>query len=135
MVLHPSPTLNHFRYSRQGPQVGTKTVSARPLPQRLLDLSELPAVQLGSASRAPRSLQRLGTSPLPLLVPPTHTLATHLQFASDGRQDQLAGREQSGGMPAPVFQPLEIPSLSNKGMHADSVGYNEPFVTVLCEIQ
>jgi hypothetical protein len=135
MVLHAGPTLNHFRHSRQGPQVGAKTVSSRPLSQRLLDLLELPAVQLRSAPGSPRSLQRPGSPALPLFVPTTHTLATHLQFTSDGRQDQLAGSEQPGGLSAPVFQPLKIPSRSNKGMHAHSVGYNETFVTALCEIQ
>jgi hypothetical protein len=135
MVLHPSPTLNHFGHSRQGPQVSAKTVRSRPSPQRLLDLLQLPAVQLRSAPGSPRSLQRPGPPALPLLVPTTHTLATHLQFPSDGRQDQLAGSEQPGGVSAPVFQPLKIPSRSNKSTHARSIGYNESFVTVLCEIQ
>ncbi len=135
MILHPGQTLDHPGHPRQGPQARAKTVSSRPLQQRPFDLSELPAVQSRWAPRSRRPLQRLGPPALPLFVPTTHTLATHLQFLSDGRPDQPAGSEQSGCAPPSVFQPLEIPSRSNKGVHAQSIGHREALVTVLCEIQ
>ena len=134
MILHTGQTLDHRGHPRQGPQIRAKTVSPRSLPQRCLHLSPLPAVQLGSAPRPPRSLQRLAAATLPVFVPTTHTLATHLQFTSYGCQDHPAASKQSGRALASVFQPLKIPSR-RKGTHAHSIRSKEAVVTLLCEIQ
>src|SRR2546430_15924208 len=63
-------------------------------PQLLRNLRELFRIELGFATRPPRTPQGTSTTTPPISIPSTDTLATHPQLARNGGQDQLAGSKQ-----------------------------------------
>src|SRR5437660_11631284 len=66
-------------------------------PQLLRNLRELFRIELGFATRPPRTPQGTSTTTPPISIPSTDTLATHPQLARNGGQDQLAGSKQEIG--------------------------------------
>ena len=44
VIAHPRQPLDHCRHARQGPQIGSKTMSLRSLAQRHIDTPELLAI-------------------------------------------------------------------------------------------
>jgi hypothetical protein len=83
MVAHAGESFDHPGDTRQGPQFGTKTMGASSLPQGLVDLFPLLALQLGFAPRPTGGPQRLSSSSFPFGVPPADTLPTYLQLPRD----------------------------------------------------
>lgn len=134
MVAHPGQALDDGGHPGQGPQSGAKSVRPRPPAQRTVNPLQLLAIQFRFASRSAGTMQGLRPALPPAPVPATDTLAAHPECPGDRRQP-LAGAEPLGGLLAPVFQGLEIPSRTNRLLHASSIREVLAFVTVLCECQ
>jgi hypothetical protein len=135
VIVHAGQALNHRGNAGQRPQIRAEPMGPSALPQRPLHRAQLPRFQLRFAARAARRLQRRHTTALPLRMPPTHTLATHLQSMTDRRQTHPACCEQTGSLFAPMLQCLEITARGHVAEHASIIRQNAPFVTVLCDIQ
>ena len=103
-------------------------------PQLLRNLRELFRIELGFATRPPRTPQGTSTTTPPISIPSTDTLATHPQLARNGGQDQLAGSKQAPRAVASLLHPSKISTRRKRCMHTVSIDDTLSFVTVLCEI-
>ena len=70
--------------ARQIPEIRVKTVSSRALAQSPLDPLALDQTQFRLTASPAGTAQGRGPASLPLFVPPTDTLATHLEVSSNG---------------------------------------------------
>src|SRR5436305_13248785 len=86
-------------------------------PQLLRNLRELFRIELGFATRPPRTPQGTSTTTPPISIPSTDTLATHPQLARTGGPDQLAGSKQPPRPLASLLHPSNIPTRPQRCMH------------------
>lgn len=103
-------------------------------PQFLRNLLDLFRMELGFATRPPRTPQGTSTTTPPISIPSTDTLATHPQLARNGGHDQLPGSKQASCVLASLLHPFEISTRRKRCMHTVSIDDTLSFVTVLCEI-
>src|SRR5207249_7618088 len=83
-------------------------------PQLLRNLRELFRIELGFATRPPRTPQGTSTTTPPISIPSTDTLATHPQLARNGGKDQLAGSKQPPRAVASLHHPSKISTRSEE---------------------
>jgi hypothetical protein len=134
MEPHAGQSLDHGGHAGQRPQIRAEAVGSRPLAKPALDAFELRSVQFGFATGSAGGSQGGQAALLPGAVPAAGTLAAHLECPSHkGRT--LAGTEQLRGLPAPLFQGLEISSGTHQWFHASSISQAPAIVTLFCEVQ
>ena len=134
MVPHASPPLDHGGHPGQDPPIGAEPVRSRPLAQHPVELLQLSAVEFRLATCPASRSQRTDAALPPLPVPPTDTLAAHLEGSGDRRQNR-AGAEQLGGLLSSIFQGLEIPSWTYLRLPASLMQEAPGCVTIFCGIQ
>jgi hypothetical protein len=135
VIVHASQSLDHRRHPWQGPQIRTETVSPRTPPQGTGKVLELLRIQLRLATRPACAAQGHRTTTPPLRVPPTDTLATDPQFASNRCRDHLASSEQASRLLTSLLHSLKISTRRKSCVHAFSIDDTALTVTLLCEIQ
>jgi hypothetical protein len=107
----------------------------RTPPQGTCQVLELLRIQLRFATRPACAAQGHCTTPPPLRVPPTDTLATNPQFTSNRCREQLASSEQASCLLAPLLHSFKISTRRKRCVHAFSIDDTALIVTLLCEIQ
>ena len=135
VIVHVGQSPDHRRYPWQGPQIRAETVGPSTPPQGTGKMLELFRIQLRLATRPACAAQSHRTTPPPLRVPPTDTLATDPQFTSDRRKDHLASSEQASRLLTSLLQSCKISTRRMRCAHAFSIDDTAPIVTLLCEIQ
>ena len=135
MITNSGHPLDHRGHAWKRPQIAAEAVSPAASAQRLLDGTKLTTVQLRLATRPPGAAQGVRPAAPPFPIPTTDTLATDLQVARYGRQNQLAGSKQASRLLAPTLQILEISSRRKRRVHGYSVANPTRSVTLFCEIQ
>jgi hypothetical protein len=134
MVSHAGQPLDHGGHPRQGPQIRAEAVGACPLAKPALEALQLRAVQSGWATGSADGSQGGQAALLPGAVPATGTLAAYLECPGHkGRS--LAATEELRGLPAPLFQGLEISSGTHHCFHASNISEVLRIVTLFCEVQ
>jgi hypothetical protein len=133
MIVHPGRSFDHHRHPREGSQVRTEAVCPGTLPQRSIDLLELPVVQLRLAPRAARTAQGGGTALPPFGVPAADAPAAHRQFTGDLRVGHLASGEEADGSFSPQFQTCKISSGRSRCVHALFLQEGGQNVDILCD--
>jgi hypothetical protein len=121
--------------ARKSPKIRAVTVSPGALAQGFFNTPQLGGIQFRLTAGSASASQRFYPVALPLFIPPTHTLAADLELSGNGGQDQLARREQAGGMFSPLFQSLKISSWTILSRHAQNIHQKPVNVTLLCEPQ
>ncbi len=135
VILHAGQSPDHHRHPGQGPQVRAETVGPRTPPQGSGKVLELLRIQLWLATRPACAAQGCRTTPPPLRVPPTDTLATDPQFASNRCRGHLASSEQASRLLTSLLHSLKISTRRKRCVHAFSIDDTALTVTILCEIQ
>ena len=135
MITNPRHPLDHHTHPWKGPQIACEAVSPAASAQRLLHGTKLATVQSRLATRAPGATKSVRAATPPFPIPAADTLATDLQVARNGRQNQLAGRKQMSRLLTPTLQFLEISSRRKNRMHGHSIATMQMIVTILCGIQ
>ena len=75
--------LDHSRHAGQRPQIGSETMSLRPLTQSCVYLLELYPIQLRPTACPPRSAYPIRGILLPCFKPSAHALTADVEFTSD----------------------------------------------------
>jgi hypothetical protein len=142
MVVDAGHALHHQRHPRQGPEIRVEAVGARPLPQPLLHLPELPGTEPWLAARPPGAVEGADTAASPLGVPSAHALTAHFELTSNRGQNHLAGGKQAARLFAALLELLKIAAGTNTRRHTSRivdpalvVTIFREIVTVLCESQ
>ena len=135
MILDAGQLLDEPRDPRQGPELGTKAVRPRALPQGRFDAAQLRRRQAGLAPGPPCAAQRRAPALPPRPVPSQDALAADAQPAGDGGLRVRAGGEKPRGLLPTTFHPLEISSWCNMSAHAPTIQHSCESVTILCETQ
>ncbi len=133
MIVYPRESLDHRRHPRQGPQLRLKPVHAGTLAKRAVDPLEGGVIQLRFSTRAACTPQGRRTAASPVAIPAAHALAAGPQCPRHRGQD-LTRSKLLGGLPAPLLQRVEVPSLCYMRMHALIIREGVPLVTLFCEI-
>lgn len=135
VIMDAGQTFDDHGDARQSPEIGAIPVSPRSLAQGPLDLLQLRRAQFRLTAGPARASQRGGPAPLPLFVPSTDALATHLKVSSDGGPHHLARREQARGALSPLLKSLKISPWTILSMHTKSIHLSPAIITILCETQ
>ena len=135
VVVDPRDPLDYGGDARQGPQLRTQAVSARPLAQRRIDPFPLRAVESGLASRSAGRAQSGRSSTLPVFVPTARTLAAYPQRASDLCHRSARSKQPRRSLP-PSFERAKIsPRTKSDSPHVLTLSHGTESVTILCEAQ
>jgi hypothetical protein len=135
VIVHVGQSPEHRRHARQGPQIRAETVRPSTPPQGTGKVLELFRIQLRLATRPACAAQSHRTTPPPLCVPPTDTLATDPQFTRDRRKDHLASSEQASRLLTSLLHSCKVSTRKMRCTHAFSIDDTADIVTLLCEMQ
>jgi hypothetical protein len=135
MITNPGQPLDHRGHARKRPEIGHEAVGPAASAKRLLDGTKLTTVQLRLATRPPGTAQGVRAAAPPFPIPAADTLATDVQLARHGGQNQSPGGKQASCLLAPTLQFMEISSRRKRCVHGHSIATMQAIVTLLCEIQ
>ncbi len=133
VIMNAGQSFDDRGHTRQGPEIRAVSVGPGALAQSPLDVSALGGAQLWLPSGSAGASQGNSPASLPLFVPSTNALPTHLKSPSNGSQDQLTRRKQPSGVSTPFLQGFEISPGMIWIRHAISILLFFRNVTILCE--
>ena len=127
VIVHAGQSPDHRRHPWQGPQIRAETVGPSTPPQGTGKLLQLFLIQLRLATRSACAAQGHHTTPPPLCVPPTDTLATDPQFTRDRRKDHLASSEQASRLLTSLLHSCKVSTRRMRCAHAFRIDDNRRY--------